>query len=1115
MPSNRLHTELLISAGVDGLNHIDLVIDALRAAGHDTEQLAEEAARLREEWDSLSPEQQAERMRNLGDATNNASEDARRLAEETERNTSAFERMKGAVVALGAALGVAFVAGKIKAFFTDAVSGAADFEQQLSTVKAVSGASAEEMERLRVAAEKMGAETQYNATEAAQGLENLARAGLTANESIEALPAVLALAQGNSIGLAEAASYITQAASGMGLAMSEAGRVADVLSKAAANANTNINDMGQALSYAAPVAASLGLTIEETAAYIGKFADAGIQGSRAGTALNNMMAQFANPASTFEREMAAIGIRTSDFNQAIRELAAAGPKGQAAINALGMEAGPAFKALLGQGIGALDELTEKLENASGYATGLASVMDDNLHGAFAGLESAWENLKNKLSEPILEPLAATMRELGAVIGNLVDTGKIDALGQKIAEVFRNGADAVILFVRELDFSALMDKITAGFQTLTTVGSALIVTLHAVGVAFNTVKAAVAGIAWALTYLVETAVQAGHSIAKVGTTVTDFFGITKNATDGVLESMDAVTHAARETRHELENMVRNAREGMVSGLKGMVGTAETTARETGAALAKIPADAEAAAAKAVHPMLALYQSMSDKVREVTGVAQRETEKQANAAQEAARKTQEAQEQAALAAKDAFAGIGVDLDEVFTGISSKTRKAMSDYTYAVEQAMVSGQDATLAARAGFEALAGQIESPQAWAAFKQHLDSTGTSLEHLTQNQLKRMDDAIKGLPDTAATAMSAMKSSIESADVGSFARIRAEAQSAFQAGELSAAQYAEVLRDLNDKTEQLRSKTQDTGTSAAQAHDKAAAAAHREKDAKQDSADADKAATAAKKEHASATVALYDATNLTADALAVLSDKTGEWQRSVTHALLNGLAGYNDHAIRLQQEMRDYTDAVRAAQVATDDLSTKTSAGTVSLHDIAEAAQAARGHMWGLDQTTLANLNAAIDAARQKLADMKQEAEDTRASLEAQLASLQGDDSKAQALDEERRLRELNLKLQEAEAKGQRAVADEYRRSIELQKQVFAEERRQQQQRQNEDTRRREESAKHQSNSTGNSTTSRSNTAGISATEVADAWDARIADAEKRGAENFSRELYNQAKRHAR
>lgn len=220
MPANtRLHTELLITAGVRGLDHIDAVIEALRAAGQNTDQLTEESARLRAEWDSLDPEERARRLRDLAEATNQARDDANGLADSAERNVGAFNRLKVAVAAFGAALGVAFVAGKIKDFFSEAVSGASDFEAQLSTVKAVSGASAEEMEALRAAAEKMGAETKYNATEAAQALENLARAGLKSSEAIEALPSVLALAQGNGIELADAASYITQAAAGMGLAM--------------------------------------------------------------------------------------------------------------------------------------------------------------------------------------------------------------------------------------------------------------------------------------------------------------------------------------------------------------------------------------------------------------------------------------------------------------------------------------------------------------------------------------------------------------------------------------------------------------------------------------------------------------------------------------------------------------------------------------------------------------------------------------------------------------------------------------------------------------------------------------------------------------------------------
>lgn len=1093
MADNRLDVGLLINAGVEGLDRIDRVLDSMGDLGESTDQLNEEARRLREEWDNLSPEQQAERLRQLGAALNDTQDRNRDLNDEAERSEGVFSRMKGAILALGAALGVVFVVGKIKAFFSDAVTGAADFEQQLATVQAVSSASAEDMARLREAAEEMGASTRYSATEAAQGLENLARAGLDANESIAVLPSVLALAQGNGIGLAESASYITQAIAGMGMEMEQAGRVADVLSAAAANANTNVQDMGQALGYAAPTAASLGLTIEETAAYLGKFADAGIQGSRAGTSLNNMMAQFSNPASTFRRELAALNIRTTDFNQAIRELSAAGPKGQAAINALGMEAGPAFKALLGQGIGALDELTEKLENSSGFVAEQAATMDNTLQGAFAGLGSAWEAFKNKIATPILDPLKNKLKELAGVVTDLVNSGRVEVLGQAIADTFQKGADAVIRFVKEFDFGWLIDKVRGGFESLSTAGQVVNGVLQAFSITIQGVKAGFATLGIAISYVVQIASNAALSIIKVGAAVSDFFGITDNAVDKITDTLSSINDAAEGAREAFFDVINNAGDSIKDSWQSLAGEAKNAADTTSAELAKIPKASEEAAAAALQPTLTLYDRITSKVKEVTGAAEREAKKQADAAQEAARKTQEAQEQAAIAAKDAFSGIGVDLDEVFTGIGAKTRKAMSDYTFAVEQAMASGQDATKAARAGFEALAAQMASPQAWAAFKQHLQDSGQGFEHLTQNQIKRMEDAIKGLPDVAGTAMAAMKAKIESADVGSFARIRQEAETAFQAGELSAAQYAEVLRDLNDKTEQLRSKTQDTGETAAKAHDKAAEAAKKE-------AEAQAKAAQAKEKSAQASFQLYDATNLSAEAVEHLKNRATELNEAL-YGALTGSRSAAENVNRISREMTEYADNVRDAQAATEHLNQLTNDGSVGLQDIAQAALSAKTGMQSLDSTTLANLNQAIDSARQKLADMRQEAEDTRASLEAQLASLRGDDSKAAALEQEKKLREINLKLQEAERLGQQDNVKTYRQALELQKQIYAE-----QQKQARARKANEGSKSNTNNSKQNSGKS------LSASDVADAWDERIKAAEKRGAQNFADELYKQAKR---
>ena len=1113
MPSNtRLHTELLITAGVRGLDRIDAVIEALRAAGHNTDQLTDESARLRAEWDSLDPEERARRLRNLAEATNQASENADRLADSAERNVGAFDRLKGAVVAFGAALGVAFVAGKIKDFFSEAVSGAADFEAQLSTVKAVSGASAEEMEALRAAAEKMGAETKYNATEAAQALENLARAGLKSSEAIEALPSVLALAQGNGLELADAASYITQTASGMGLAMSDAARVADVLAKAASSANTDIQGMGLAMSYAAPNAHALGLTLEETAAYIGKLADAGFDGSRAGTAMATMMSQFQNPASTFRRELASIGIRTNNFSQAIRELAATGPKGQAAISALGEAAGPAFRALVGQGIEAVDELNNKLKDATGFATKQAKEMGDNVGGAFAELESAWDAVKLKLATPILEPLKKKMLELADVISELVASGKIEDLGKKIADTFEHGADVVIRFVKELDFGAAVDKVSNGFAVLQTTGVALNGAFQALSIGLNGLKAGFAAIGIVLTTVMQVAANVALGILGAGEAVSDFFGITDSASNSMLERLSSLNEVANNARGALLEVINNAGESIRASGESIAGTAQDAAEKASTSLAQIPQATADAVEAAKQPILGFAQVAIDAAREVTDAAITEADKQTKAAVDAAQQTKAAQEQAAEAAKNAFADIGVDLDEVFTGVSAKSKKAMSDYTYAVQQAMDAGLDATAAARAGFEALAAKISSPEEWAALKQQLTDSGVAMDKLTQGQLKRMADGIQGLPDAAATAMDALKERLNSADLGGLERIGTEAKAAYGAGELSAKQYADILDQIKSKTEELRAKTAQAGETATQAHTQAAAAAEISAKAQEkEAASAEKAGEAVKKT-STAMWQLYDASKLNAEAINLLDDALNKINSGTS------IGGGIRYWQAQQNAAAEYVATVQAAERATEMLNQKTQDGTVTMQDVAEAANKAYSRITALDSTTLKNLNASIDAAKKKLADLAQQARDTSASLDAELAQLKGDNSKTAALEQERKLRELNAKLQEAQARRNAEEIAQYQRAIELQKQIYAEKQRQEAVKKAEDAARAQESRSRSNTSTHSTTTNSAvgHAAGdISPQQVVDVWDDRIAAAERRGAQNFANELYNAAKRSPR
>lgn len=356
--------------------------------------------------------------------------------------------------------------------FAGAINGAAELEGKLSEVQAVSGATADEMVRLRKAAEDAGATTRYTATEAAGALGNLSRAGLDANQSISALPGTLALAQAGNIGLEESASIVTKTLAGFGLEAEKSGQVADVLAKGANSANTNVLGLAQALSYAAPTAQSLGLSMETTVAIIGKFADAGIDASRAGTALNAILAQFSDPASRFRKELADIGITTNDFEEALRQMAAAGPGAQKALLAVGTEAGPAIRAFLNQGIGAFDELKTKLLDAEGAAKATADTMENNLQGAARGLGSAWDTVKNALATPVLPVLKDGITQLAGALRSAVSDGTVGRFGSAIASGFQAALTWARAFISEVDFAALAeragsaaDRVGAAFDSL--------------------------------------------------------------------------------------------------------------------------------------------------------------------------------------------------------------------------------------------------------------------------------------------------------------------------------------------------------------------------------------------------------------------------------------------------------------------------------------------------------------------------------------------------------------------------------------------------------------------------------------------------------------------------
>lgn len=297
-----------------------------------------------------------------------------------------------------------------------------DFEAQMSRVQAIAGATGEELGQLNDLALKLGADTSFSAAQAAEGMENLASAGFSVNEIIDAMPGLLDLAASSGAELGTATEIAASALRGFGLDASEAGHVADVFAEASARTNAQVEDMGEAMKYIAPVAKAMGQSLEETAAAVGILSDAGIKGSQAGTSLRGMLSQLAKPSEAAATAMELIGLNVYDLNGDMLSLSEIIRKTQEAtadltqeernfrlVQIFGQEALSGVLALMERGPDTIEELTESFEKADGAAKQMADVMLDNTAGSIEAMFGSIETLSIKIQQ-VMAPIVQSIVE---------------------------------------------------------------------------------------------------------------------------------------------------------------------------------------------------------------------------------------------------------------------------------------------------------------------------------------------------------------------------------------------------------------------------------------------------------------------------------------------------------------------------------------------------------------------------------------------------------------------------------------------------------------------------------------------------------------------------------
>lgn len=286
-----------------------------------------------------------------------------------------------------------------------------DFQAQMSTVAAISGATGTELDALTEKAKEMGASTSFSASDAGKAFEYMAMAGWKSGEMISGISGIMDLAAASGEDLGRVSDIVTDALTAFGLQAADSGHFADVLAAASSNSNTNVSMMGETFKYVAPLAGSLGYSIEDVSVAIGILANSGIKGEKAGTGLTAVFNGLSSPTKQAKAAMDELGISMFDSAGKARPLrdmignlreAFAGlsqeEKMKYAYDLAGVDGMKTIQLLVNASASDYEKLTEAIANADGAARKMAETRMDNLAGDMEQLGGAWETFQLSIME---------------------------------------------------------------------------------------------------------------------------------------------------------------------------------------------------------------------------------------------------------------------------------------------------------------------------------------------------------------------------------------------------------------------------------------------------------------------------------------------------------------------------------------------------------------------------------------------------------------------------------------------------------------------------------------------------------------------------------------------
>ncbi|MFZ7945658.1 phage tail tape measure protein [Neobacillus sp. 19] len=353
------------------------------------------------------------------------------------------------------AMGAALVAG-----VGAAVKTAADFEQKMADVKAVSGATSSEMSQLTELAKEMGRQTAFSASEAAGGIEELIKAGLDIETIINGgLEGALNLAIAGSLNLGEAAEIASTALNSFKADALSVSDAANILAGAANASATDVREMKFGLSMVSAVASGVGLTFKDTATALATFAQNGLKGSDAGTSLKTMLLNLSPSTKAASEQMAELGLLTEkgtslfyDANGSIKSMSEiaellktklaklSDEQRQMALKTMfGTDAIRAANILYKEGAKGIDEMWSAMSKVK--AVDVARVKMETLKGAFIQFQSTLESVGIGIGEEFLPALTDITKFATGLIRQF---GEVDKSTIKVGLAMAGTTTAILL-----------------------------------------------------------------------------------------------------------------------------------------------------------------------------------------------------------------------------------------------------------------------------------------------------------------------------------------------------------------------------------------------------------------------------------------------------------------------------------------------------------------------------------------------------------------------------------------------------------------------------------------------------------------------------------------------